>query len=464
MQTLKFLGIILFCVFTAFACSEQSGDSKTKISGELRKFDKISSQPVSHAPWLRTVLPEKTIFYIRLPTLWGVLGQAKGNAFDNANDNLAYAKAIREIQAAIGENVMQHTDEELRVLWDLYYQHVTSPLEAVMALDMNPDQEGVGIVITAKVNFESLDEVNEYFTTHQAKPAKEPYQYSRRSLLKVIAPAKRDQAGIFTFGNVGVHYYFDPSQQRLLFYVGLPDSPSVNALNIFNNLKPSSNHAMYKMEQEIDASGQGLFAWMSPRYAVEFGQRTSFPGHEQMAMVVSSSNLKGMAAGIGVSNGKQRIKLIVNLPPSPFRAAFPSIEKSSVNLKAAGKLESVVLLNIPDSAYLNQILSLMPDFTRSSFNSVMHELKKEYGFDLHGLLDAIGPELAYLSDEAGGYSAVKLRDRDKFENILQQMVTKNNLLFEKREVQGRDFYHLKINYLSDTEINRMTAGTSVPFF
>ena len=449
MRVIQFLGIFFVAAFLSVSCSDKKDAPKTDTpvsdsSSKLREFKPNSGQAVSAAPWLRTVLPEKTLAYFRFPSFWGILGQAKGNAFDRTSNNAAYAQAVNSLKQAFAKNVTNRTEKELQTILALYYQHIISPIEILAIQDLLSDKSGPGVVITAKVDFDSLDKLTQFLNSQENK-----------HFLNVLEPAQAQKPGKLQLMGMEVFYSFSSANQQLLFYVGAPGSSPEQFMQAITNLKPNTNHPMYKMEQSLDASGQGLFAWVSPKYAGEFIQAMHLPQNSVFGIVANSGTvIDGIAAGIGVSDGKQRIKVMLDMPHTMFRA-FTPLAKNDLSLHSAGQLDSVIVLNVPDSHFIKTIGALSG--AGDKINQGIEALTQTLGFNPEELLDSLGPELVYLSDEAGGYAAVRVRNKEKFEGLIKQAAKQHGLVYETRSVQGKEYHHLKISYMSDM-VRKLSAS------
>lgn len=446
MQAVKSLGIIIFFVLVALACTDSTDVSDSARSGKLRQFKDNSRQPVSHTPWLRRVLPDKTVVYLRLPSLWGALGQAKGNAFDTVYNNAAYAAAVQSIKQAFNEKVVKHTDSELRIIWKLFFQHATSPVEFMVAESITTRQKNPVAMITAKTDFASLDALNQFFSAHKSTNNFSPIQ--------LIEIAQARQPGRLSLAGQEIAYYFAAGEQRLIFYIS-PDKPAPEAiLTAINNLKPRQDHPMYKMERDLDASGQGLFVWASPQYARDIITSAGLQHDAGLAAIAGMGELvNGVAAGIGVSDGKQHITIMLDMPHTLFRAYLP-LAKHKITLQSAGQLESVLVLTLPDNQYLRKMDIVLG--RKVQIYQALQSLEEASGFSVEQLLDAVGPELIYLSDEAGGYAALRLRDKSKLEANLNRIADYDFIDYETRTIQDRQYYHLKIDYLPDTQLDKLS--------
>jgi len=183
---------------------------------------------------------------------------------------------------------------------------------------------------------------------------------------------------------------------------------------------------------------------------------------EQVAMLraFGGSEARSLALGMGASGGKERIKVLLDMPQVGFRSFLPAVD-TDLPFKTAGAPDIVVMLGLPgpdDLAMIEaNVLGMMGPQEAEGYQAAKVEIKEALGFGLEDLLGAFGDELVVVFDQAGQYVAVRLRDPDAYQNILDQLVQRFSLQYETREVQGETYHHLLVPPL-DPEIQQKLAG------
>ena len=170
---------------------------------------------------------------------------------------------------------------------------------------------------------------------------------------------------------------------------------------------------------------------------------------------------------MGISAGKGRCKLILDMPRIGVRALLPVVE-APLAFDAAGAPEGVVMLGLPNASDWQQAEA----FVRTGMPDVDEHLRPfkdgvlaATGLRFDDWLNLFGPELAYVADAAGQYSVLRLRDPEKFARLLEVLQSKYNFRYEQREVHGQTYAHLAFPALEELAARaypelRTTIGTS----
>jgi hypothetical protein len=215
---------------------------------------------------------------------------------------------------------------------------------------------------------------------------------------------------------------------------------------------------MHALEAEIDQSGQGLFGWIDTAAVTAIAAQMLPPAQQAILQLSGALQMRSLALGSGVSDGKGRTQLIVDMPKVGFRSFLPSVS-STLAVHTAGEPGSVIVFGLPGAADLKafeQSLALTAPQALAQFYTFKEEMRQAIGFSLEDLLETVGPELLVISDAAGSYSALHLRDPARFEEMLSVLQQRHGFRLETREIQGNTYTHLILpDFLDDfsTAIN-----------
>jgi len=188
---------------------------------------------------------------------------------------------------------------------------------------------------------------------------------------------------------------------------------------------------------------------------------------EQVAMLraFGGSEAKSLAVGMGASGGKERIKVLLDMPQVGFRSFLPAVD-TDLPFKTAGTPNIVLMLGLPgpdDLAMIEgNVLGMMGPEAAEEYQAAKGQMKEALGFGLEDLLGAFGDELLMVSDQAGQYMAMRLRDPDAYQRILDQLVQRFSLQYQAREVQGQTYHHLLVPPLDPEIQEKLASGTMDP--
>ena len=114
------------------------------------------AQDISAKPWLRTVLPEQTLAYLRVPNLWGVLGAPKGTALDTLQAAPANAALFAELRAGLQNTWLTPLSDVWGAVPELLLGELSSPLEAAALMPVDETAAGPQVLLTGTLQADTL--------------------------------------------------------------------------------------------------------------------------------------------------------------------------------------------------------------------------------------------------------------------------------------------------------------------
>lgn len=415
---MRFTAIAAVLVMAAFtACSSGDSASLRQWQGEL---------PIAEA-FLRRQLPAGVMAYARVPSLLGLFAMPKQGQLDAALRTEANIRNIQSIQQGLARNVLSLpglSDPRIRFLADA----VRSPVEvAGMALPMP------AVLIGATLAPRSADEFNALLSgLGQVQPS-------------VSLAAPLDDQGIGELAGVPLpaFVHFDAANGRLLLFAGAAVNRAGFEQLLQNLPAQLEEHPMYALEQQIDASGQGLFAWVDAAQVMPLVASSVAQPLGKAAL----GGLRAAAFGVGTANGKGRLSLVldagVNRQARPIPVVANDIKATSV-----GDPDAAVVFSIPDPAEIARLeamyLDALPPGARVEWEKTKAGAEALFGVGVEEIFSAIGPDVLVLFDQAGDYTALRVRDATLFDDIVARIAAKTGSAPEEHRIGGTTFQHLKL--------------------
>ena len=412
---------------------------------------KPSSKNLIKASYLKDVLPESAYIYARIPNSWSLVGGPNGNVFDKALSSKPYVDAFSSIKEGFGKEVVPELPDDAKPMIAFLFNHTTSPIEiAAMVPVLEKESPFPNVLLTTAVNFKDIESFKQFFETLAEKSPK----------IDIKKAIQADGTGEIAVDRISAQLKFDMATNRLFLLSGmkLQDKSLEESLKL---LKPNTTHAMKALESNIDSSGQGLFLWADPQKVLQLanlvgGQRQTAP----LAMLGVNS-IKNIAFGYGTSNGINQIKFILDMPKTGFRGFIPTIQDAP-NFRLAGDTNFVVTLGLPSKSDFVSIESTAVGMTADK-SQEYYDFKKVFaekvGIEIEEFFDLFGQDLSVASDESGTYTAIRLKDVQKFNTLLADLVKKYDLKHEKRTISGQEYQHLVIPSFA-SYIEEMEKGPS----
>lgn len=403
-------------------CSE----SEDKSSSATPSF---KTESLTEEGWLYGQLPDNTVAYARLPNPWSSFSK-KDDSFKYALGNAEHAKAVKQIQQGVYDNILTKLDKQDKLLAELYFEHTKGPLELAF-VNQNAGQPIV--YIGTRLDYQNVDEFKQTLTSAaQAIPN-----------AKLFDGNKEGQGFINMGPGMVIYYHFDTSNQRLTLISGM--GTSVTSLEkAAESIKPNDSHAMLALENNIDASHQGLFAWVSPKNAVHLMQMGMPPKEIQQLKDIGFDQANGLALGYGVSGGKTRLKLLLDMPDVGIRQFIPRFEHQ-IDIKAVGEPDSVAIIAWPNKAQLETIVDSAEKVNpgaKEDFENISNLFKSEVGLSFDDLFILDGSNIVRVKDEVGAYWVWK-HNPEKWEKFIKTYEDNLDSTYSISNKNGITIHHLK---------------------
>ncbi|MEH6444652.1 MAG: pilin [Oceanospirillaceae bacterium] len=434
-----------FCLGLSMLCLATTSNTV------FAKTSNIETEPpvtqLTRSAWLREYLPENTLFYARIPSLWTSLSY-KEDSFKYALGNESYVETINKIQKASVQWVGQ-SEEKIRPLLALLAGQLDGPIEiAVIAAGMTPN-----VLISANLNYHSDVQVQALIDSLiQAKAIRSKLQHMTDGAGQVLT-------------NLGpVPYRWDSKLKRLNILLNLGGADIQALDNAFAKLTQNISSPMLANEAQMDSSQQGLYVWYNnaatyPLYKAMIPKKSQ----QQMSMF-GVPDMQSLALAWGVRNEKGRLKFMLETPATAGLRALIPTNNNQLDLMTAADPKLAVLLALPSAEQFSKIeatlLKMSPNST--SYTQAKQQIQTKLGFSVEELLVAIGPELIAVADDAGEYSAIKIQDKQKFATIIAKLQLQPGVSLLNREVAGENITYMKLPSLFNTD--DIADSTNIPFF
>ncbi len=421
-----FSSLVLLCMawaalFTGTAVAADKDDIRPW-SGEL---------PV-RTSWLRSHLPEDALVYLRLPHPLGFLAAPKGNAMDSALRSTANVEGIQRIQSGLVDNVLEYVpgfeDTHVRD----FARRLRSPVEFAVMLAPAPS-----VIVSMNLDIESYHDFETMISEVTVA----------ESQLALLEPLDADGFGQILGLPVPAAVHFDVGSGQLLMQSGPAVAAEQFAIMV-ESMAAAKDHKMHAMERQVDTSGYGYFSWVDAESAIPAAQM--FMDAEQMAALEESGldKVRAVGMGWGAANSKGRLSIILDMPRDGDRQFLPYIS-NNLSASSVGNPDAVIVLSIPTAEEYSRIetaaLEAASEESRNGWLDGKTAVEEATGIRIENVLNAIGPELIVIFDEAGDYMAIRLRDEALFDEFVQQVSAFSGSAPEERRYKRRTFYHWSIS-------------------
>lgn len=413
--------LIPVALLVLHACSQD-------VSTNVDDIPQWQGEPTVAQPWLRDQLPESILAYHRIPHPLGVLTSPKGNVFDVALGSDANVRNVLSIQQGLADNILDALPSFGDVRFKVALEKIHSPIEiaafgppkpsALTAMTLD-----VGSVEEFQALMDQLSEVGPF--------------------LSLAGPLDGSGSGQLDGLPASTFLKFDAGSGRLLMQTG-PHVTAESFAELADGLVSGAGHAMYALEELVDESGQGWFAWLDTQTTFSMAQLFLPIEITQKIRETGLDGARSAAFGGGVANGKGRLSFVLDVGEDHGERFLPLID-NEITATSVGQPDGVVLFSIPTAEEFGRIESLMlkalPAHEKEEWADTKESFLETTGVSMDELFSALGPEILLILDAAGDYLGVRLRDADLFDDIVRRLAEKVEVAPVTHEAHGTTFYH-----------------------
>ncbi|MBB3228756.1 hypothetical protein FHW69_003398 [Luteibacter sp. Sphag1AF] len=389
---------------------------------------------LSSPAWMRQHLPAQTVAYLRIPSVWGLLGAApSGRPLDAAMASQAHLDAVAKIRTGIANDKLLGSTPAAAILLSLL-DELRSPVEAALIDPLGIPSPASRVVVTAQLSFTDLTRLKARLET----------------IGPVLAGPIDAKGNAQLVGGGALHY--DLATRRLYITQSKQepsDAASLAALiNTLNSATAATGPAsLSSLEARVDTSGQGLFGWASIRGMGGLASGNIPDSVFGKLPADFATKADAVALGWGTVDGHGQFRILIHAPGS--RALDYLAPRSfAPKIHTAGKPHWAFTMALPDAtAWQTMTGNLTLDFGSEGavkYTKLQKEMQDRIGYDLNDIAQWFGPELVAWSDNSGTFSAVRVRDRKAVRARIEQMVATRRWKTGTARVSGTEVHWLTI--------------------
>ncbi|MEN0045296.1 MAG: pilin [Pseudomonadota bacterium] len=377
-------------------------------------------------PWLQPALPAGTLAYFRVPHPTGLLSLPKGNALDAALRDPRHLKQLKQIERGFIDTVFGGEGFDIPFVRGLL-QHTRSSIEVAVLGAPRP----LGLVaLTTDLDDEAalaswLESFGEAGTP-----------------LALGATLDADGRAPLLGLPVSSWIEFDVTSGRVLVVAGQVVNEDIMA-GIEGRLT-ADNERLPAMAGRLDDSGYGVLFWINAEDALPMAQMM-LPAEQYAAMAEAGlDDTRAVAVGMGVADGRARLGIVADLgarEDSPLPVFSNDLGATTVGVPGG-----VIFASIPGPEQVDTIAEyfaaqsgLGPD---EDWAATKAEMRENVGFDTDLLLGALGPDLALIFDDVGDYLAMRIRDRKKFDALVEAINDFDSVSIDRVRRGRATLYHI----------------------
>lgn len=288
---------------------------------------------------------------------------------------------------------------------------------------------------------------------------------------------------------------FDQAERRLHALINIGPAPE-RATSVLSALSTETTHPARGHLEALDHSGRGLAAWFDPevllanlptgehqiRTMLQLGSSWAFAigtvdGHGQIALSAGGVDPelvarlpKGMRQLPITSAANPDWAIALALPSAaewealrswanPQQDSLPSdAVADTATLEATDPDAAEADLGAPDAAAGGENNALASPAQSHWVDQIDALMRSATGISATTVFSRIGPELVLWQDSAGRFAAVRVKDPDGFDSLLEYMSRQLSGILKMRRWNGMDIH--EFSFLLQPEAAQLAADTS----
>jgi len=391
-------------------CKERTHQRPAPDASAIARAQAVTSRPA----WLHAHMPAHTVAYVRVPSPWTLAGATPtGGPLDHAAVGKRQLKIVAQLRKAAAKQP-QLAGGMIAPLIDLLLSHLDSPLEAALVDPTGMPTPNAHLLLVARLDIGDAGQLQQLINSLPT-PA-----------LHMTGPFDAKGDGALA---MGARVHFDAASKRVFVLAGMhPATPAQMSAVLVGLGKPAATPpSMARLEPGIDASGQGLFAWIKLKGLASLAASKLPPSMSGALPGNLLDQADAVALGAGTVDGHGRIRIAFSAPGARLLGYLaPTLDFDG--LQASGTPHWAFTLALPDAARMKRFegnlnLELGPEAAKS-YRHAMDKLKAQGVPSLQTLAQLLGPELVVFGDAQGTYSALRVHDVDAFHRELDTLAAK----------------------------------------
>ena len=436
-KSILFLFIGLVVILTA--CDNQKhSDSAQAV---------YAYESVKNVSWMREKLPAETLAYMRIPTLWELFFEDKGDVLQPLQKMEVYKSQISEIKKGFVQTYSKMMPQEAQLPFKTLMKKMSSPLEIAIINASDGSMIPNGMIATTFKDT-SIKDINELFSL---------IEQLSHSQFKILQAFDDNGEAKFMAAMMPVFVSYDVKTGKLVLLTGI--TASVKQLH---ELLATNQHAkeldkIFAFEDSVDDAGKNIEFWLNIQAIYKQNQGMLPANEKSMIKKLGIDKVEYLWVGTSSTGGKSALVLQLGMPDVGIRQFLPRVD-SHLDVQTVGVPSSVWQIALPSVEQIKQAF----DFA-NSFNPKPDELKQivadkikqvdDYlGISLEESYGVYGQKLLIVTDDSGTWFASKILDHPAHNKILDQL---NHALKAKASVKQLAGVNINESIFSTKEFEKV---------
>ena len=404
-MTFLLAGLVVFLT----ACDNQTNDS-------MQLQSEPAAVAINNHAWMREKLPAQTLAYFRLPTLWNLLFEAKGDSLHVIQQQSQHKAMLDEFKQGLVSSYQSLLPDHMKSTFELLIQKMDSPLEVAIIAAEDGSMVPNSLIATRLKNTSStqLNELLEAFV-NLAGPQ-----------IKLLKPLDDQGRAKLIAAMVPISLSYDEKTGQLALFSGLSSSSSqLDSMLAQTSHAPELND-IFTFENSVDDAGLNLEFWLNVKTFYQLNKglipAKDLPLFKQLAL----DKINFIWAGTAAKNNKSELIFHIAMPDQGVRQVLPRVN-TDIGFKTAGRPRSVWQIAFPTVAQWQQgfdfVLQFMPDSQsmREQVENKIKQVNEFLGIELKDIYRIYGQKTWIVTDDSGTWFASRILDKKAHTELFNKL-------------------------------------------
>lgn len=361
---------------------------------------------VENASWLRDKLPEKTLAYIRVPTIWNMFFEGNADSLYPALSHASNQAEVEKLKNALVDTYVSKIPEAYKTHFKLLIKSIDTPLELAVTTAVDGSMVPNFLIGTTLKDFSKAD----------LQTLLDSLVAESQNMIRVLEPLSDDGKASLMAQMMPVHLDYDLSSGRLALLAG----PTATHEVLISMLAQKQAHAslshIMEFENSVDQSGKNQQAWVNVKAIYQQNQAMIPPPQKAMMEQMGLADMDFIWYGTAHHSGKGELIFHIQMPDTGLRKLLPRVDED-FDIQTAGTPDFALVLSLPTVEQISQaydfIKILNPELQKSDqeIQAGIAKINEYLGMDIADLLRAYGQQIMIVKDDSGLWFAQKVVDK-----------------------------------------------------
>jgi hypothetical protein len=430
MDMIKRITLILAVVTLVVlsACGQKPSGTSTESQKTATNKQQIK---IENASWLRNKLPEKTLAYLRIPTIWNLFFDANAGSLYPALNHQSNHTEVSKLQNALYDTYLAKIPEAYRTHFKLLVKSINTPLELAVTNAVDDSMIPNLLIGTTLKDF-SKDDLQALIDSLVVES---------HNMLKVLKPVSDDGKASLMAQMIPVFIDYDINSGKLAILSGPTASDAALSKLLAQTKADDSLKQIMDFENSVDQSGKNHESWINVKAIYQQNQAMIPPPQKMMMEQMGVADMEFIWVGTAQHSGKSELIFHIQMPDNGLRKLLPRVDEG-FDIQTAGTPNFAFVLSLPTIEQISQafefVKSLNPDI--NSMDQEIHagiaKVNEYLGMDIADFLRAYGQQVIVVKDDSGLWMAQKVKDKSLNDKAFALFTNKFNGKMETKSLSG----------------------------